>query len=436
MSNISGKRRRTVRFKRISALAAVAALALGTAACGGSDSSSSSSGQSSGPATGTITIWARDAQKTFMSQLVDAYNKSHKSQAKLSIIPSAQFVQKFGTAAASGSAPDVASIDLVFLPYFASQGALEDITEAANSLPYKDSLSPAHRKLATYDGKTYALPFTAEASVLYYNKDLFKKAGIKKPPTNTAEILADAKKIRALGKDYYGYSFAAAGGGCNIFEFTPHIWASGGDVLSSDGKKATLDTPQVTDALQFYRDMYTAGGMPSGVKTDSGNQQAPTFSSGKLGMTPLGAFAVSTFKDSKVNFDVTPLPGKDGSNSSFAGGDEIAIPSGSKNKPAAQEFVKWATDEAAQTVLAKQGIVPVRTDLIDKIYAPFDPRYKTFGEMMAKGKTPYSVVENAIFNDNNGPWIKMINQAVFTGDIKGAQAAGQKAAQSLIDQGN
>src|SRR3954453_15004374 len=163
------QRRRAVPTKTIGALAVAAALALGVVACGGSDNSGSgdkSSQQASGPATGTITIWARDAQKTFMSQLVDAYNKSHKAQAKLSIIPSAQFVQKFGTAAASGSAPDFASIDLVFPPYFASQGSLQDITGVANSLPYKDSLSPAHRRLATYEGKTYALPFTAEASVL------------------------------------------------------------------------------------------------------------------------------------------------------------------------------------------------------------------------------------------------------------------------------
>jgi multiple sugar transport system substrate-binding protein len=136
-------------MRTIGVLAAVIALALGVVACGGGDDDSG--GQTaSGPATGTITIWARDAQKTFMSQLVDAYNKSHKAQAKLSIIPSAQFVQKFGTAAASGTAPDVASIDLVFLPYFASQGALQDITDLADGLPYKDSLSPAHRKLAAY----------------------------------------------------------------------------------------------------------------------------------------------------------------------------------------------------------------------------------------------------------------------------------------------
>src|SRR3954465_14832044 len=163
------QRRSAVPSKTISALAAAAALALGVVACGGSDNSGSgdkSAASSSGPATGTITIWARDAQKTFMSKLVDGYNSSHKAQAKLSIIPSAQFVQKFGTAAASGTEPDVASIDLVFLPYFAPQVAVGDITCLANGLPYNDSLSPAHKKLSTYQGKTYALPFTAEASVL------------------------------------------------------------------------------------------------------------------------------------------------------------------------------------------------------------------------------------------------------------------------------
>ena len=75
----------------------------------------------------------------------------------------------------------------------------------------------------------------------------------------------------------------------------------------------------------------------------------------------------------------------------------------------------------------------MRTDLVDKIYVSQDPRFKAFGEGMAKGKTPYSVVENAIINDANGPWAKMINQAVFTGDVEGAQAAAQKAAQALLD---
>ena len=117
--------------RRCAVLATVAACAGAVGACGGGGDDSRLGAAAAARPAGTMTIWARDTQKLFMGKLVDAYNKSHKAQAKVSIIPSAQFVQKFGTAAASGNAPDIASIDLVFLPYFASQGALEDITELA-----------------------------------------------------------------------------------------------------------------------------------------------------------------------------------------------------------------------------------------------------------------------------------------------------------------
>lgn len=421
-----------MRTRTTAAGALLTSLAVLAAACGGSGSDTSGTGP------GTITMWARDTQKGFINILADAWNKDHDTKVKVTVVPAANFVQKFGTAAAGGSGPDVASIDLVYLPYFASTGVLDDITDLANKLPYKDGLSAAHRRLATYNGRTYALPFTAEASVLFYNKDLFRKAGLDpdKPPASYGEIISAAKKIRALRKDTYGYAIAGQCGGCNIFEFTPHIWASGGDVLSADGKNARFDSPEVTDALAFYRKLYTDGSMPAQSKTDNGTNQPAAFQSGRLGMTPLGAFFVQVLKkDNKVDFGVAPLPGKNGGSASFAGGDEIAVTKNAKNKAQAQEFVKWATGEQAQTVLAQNSVVPVRTDLIDKIYAPLDPRYEALGEAMEKGRTPYSTVENALFNDSNGPWVNMINRAVFDGDIAKAQEEGQKAAQSIIDDG-
>jgi multiple sugar transport system substrate-binding protein len=427
----------TGRSLRLAAVAAgITMLATACGGGGGGDTGGGSGDSSSGGApSGTITVWARDSEQGFMPQLIDLYNKSHTVQAKVTIIPAANFVQKLGTAASAGSGPDVSSIDLVYAPYFASAGALEDITSMADSLPYKSSLSPSHQRLATFEGKTYALPFTAEASAVYYNKDLFKKAGIAGPPTTYAEMRADAKKIRGLGSDYYGFTFAGACGGCNVFEFAPHIWASGGDVLSQDGKQATLDSPQVTDALQLYRDMWTDGSISSASKNDAGTQQLPLFDSGKVGMITLGAFAIPTVEKAKINYGVTPIPGKDGGTASFAGGDVISVISGTKNEAGAEDFVKWATDEEAQTFLAKNGSVPVRTDLVPKIYASQGPAYAVFGQLMGQGKTPYSTVENGVFNDNNGPWVKMINDAVFGPDVASAQANGQKAAQSLIDAG-
>lgn len=411
--------------------------ALTVSACSGGGAPTTAT-QTNGKATGTITLWARDSEKAFINVLADAYNKSHDAKVTVTIVPSANFVQKFGTAAASGSGPDVASIDLVYLPYFASKGVLEDITALADSLPYKDGLSQAHRKLAVYKGKTYALPFTAEASVMFYNKDLFKQAGLNpdKPPTTYEEMLTAARAIRKLGPDIYGFTFAGSCGGCNVFEFAPHVWASGGDVLSGDGTKAMLDSPQVTDALNFYRQMVRESLVPPSAKTDGGVAQPAAFQSGKVGMVNLGAFFVGTLVgDKKVNFGAAPIPGKTGGSASFAGGDEIAVTKGSQNKAAATEFVKWATTEEAQTILAKASIVPVRTDLMDKIYAPLDPRYKVLGDALLTGRTPYSVVENAIFNDNNGPWAKMINQAVFGGNVQSAQAQAQQAAQQILDRG-
>ncbi len=418
---------RTIRL-----VAATAALGLLAAGCSSTNTSATTS--SDGTPSGTITVWARDAEKDFMGNLVKQYNASHQVQATLTVIPSANYVQKLGTAAAAGNGPDVSSLDLVFAPYFASTGVLEDISDVYNTLPYKDQFVPGHVAQSTWDSKIYALPFTGDASVLFYNKDLFTKAGITTPPTTWAEIRADAKKITALGSGTYGFTFAGACGGCNVFEFTPYIWASGGQVLSKDGKTAMLDSQQVTDALQFYRDMYNDGSIPSAAETDSGNQQIPLFTSGKIGMTALGAFAIPSFASSKVNYAATPLPGQNGGTASFAGGDVIGVINGTKNRAGAVDFVKWATDTQAQTWLAKNGSAPIRKDLLDSVYATQGQSFEMVAKGLEEGQVPFSVVENAIFNDNNGPWVKMIHDSVFTGNIKAAQATAQSAAQKLIDQ--
>ncbi|WP_431279194.1 ABC transporter substrate-binding protein [Leifsonia poae] len=413
----------------IGTIATASVLLAGCSASSGGDSSSS----------GTVTVWVRDYEKAIVQPLADAFNKSHKTQVKVTLIPAADFVQKLGTAASSGSAPDVAATDLVFTPYFASVGALADITDKVDALPYKDDLSPAHVRQSKYKGKTYAVPFTGDVSVMFYNKDLFKQAGLdpEKPPTTYAELQADAKAVSALGGKNKGFVFSAACGGCNIFELTPHIWASGGDVLNEDGTKATLDSSEVTDALQLYRDMWTDGSMPTLVQTDNGPNAGTAFQGGTIGMKPDGtSFLGSLVAAKKIDFGVFPIPGKDGGSASFAGGDNMSIMTGAKNPDGAWEFVKWATDEQAQKILASKSVLPIRMDLLDKIYTPLDPRYKVFADALKVGHTPYSTIENALFNDNNGVWSKMIQSAVFKGDIQGAQATAQSAAQALLDKAN
>src|SRR2546421_4275908 len=120
-----------------------------------------SGGGGSGSGTATLTLWARDSEKTFIGTIVDAFNSSHKDvHVDVTVIPAGNpFVQKLGTATANGSGPDVVSIDLVYVPYFAKNGALQDISGRAAALPYLSNFDSAHMRLAAYNGKTYALPF-------------------------------------------------------------------------------------------------------------------------------------------------------------------------------------------------------------------------------------------------------------------------------------
>ena len=365
-----------------------------------------------------ISFWVRASDAAFAEPMVKLWNAKHPNKVALTVIPNEDFVTKFGTASAGGASPDVVAIDLIFVPLFAQTGQLSDITAAANALPFAKSLSPAHVNLAKFNGKQFAVPFSGDSSFLLYNKTLFKKAGLdpEAPPKTLGEIEAAAKKIAALGGGVKGFYFSGACGGCNIFTMTPYIWASGGDVLTADGKQETLDTPALRDTLAMYRRMWEANMMPKGAKTDTGTSFISPFFSGKIGMVGTGSFAIGLLKRDhpEIDFGVTPLPGAKGGASSFAGGDSIAIPVASKHKKEAWEFISWTLSEEVQVEqFAKNGSVPVRADLADNTYSKQDARFALASKMMQEGRTPYALRFNQLFNDPNGPWLAMIQEAVF-----------------------
>jgi multiple sugar transport system substrate-binding protein len=425
-------------MQRISKLFLVVAVIAGMllAACAAPAAPAATGGESAatgGEAAGgvTMTFWTRDSNQEQVRKLVDAWNESHEDQIEITVIPAGEYMTKVGASVGAGAPPDLMAVDLIYVPQFAAADQLTDITDFAKALPYFDSLSPSHVRLATYDGKIYGLPFNAEGSYLIYNKGLFEQAGLdpENPPTTWAEIADAAAKISALGDDTYGYYFSGACAGCNAFTFLPYIWASGGDVLNADGTTATLTDPQVAAALDFYRQMWADGLIPPGAQADSGADFANAFTSGTIGMAGTGAFAINNLKTNfpEVDFGVTFLPGQEGGASSFAGGDSIAIPAGSNYPEQAFEFIKWVTsDEVQLNYYAQENSLPVRTDLAENEFFAQDPRLTTAAQAMAMGQTPYTVVYNQLFNDANGPWLKMIQTAVFDGKVDEAVTTAQE----------
>jgi len=386
-----------------------------------------------------IEMWVRSGIGDAFKKVVEAYNSSHENQVVATEVPFSELVQKYATAIAGGQAPDALSMDLIYTPAFAAAGQLEDLSDWAKKLPYFNSLSPSHVRLGTYDGKIYGLPLSVETSVFAWNKDLYKKAGLdpEKAPTTWEEIEANAEKIRKLGDDTYGFYFSGGGcGGCMIFTFTPLVWGGGADILSEDGKTATLDTPQMRKAVGFYRDMVKKDLVPAGAASDNGSNFL-TFTNGKIGQQSLGAFAIGTLVTSHpdINFGVTLIPGVDGKPSSFAGGDNFVITKGTKKIDAVKEFLEYIYSMDGQKVMAKYGSLPTRGDIADQVLAGLDPRMEVGLKAIAVAKTPYTLQFNDLINSANGPWATFTNAAIFGDDEDGAFSSAQSEMQSIIDSG-
>lgn len=427
------------RWERAVAVSAAVGLVTTLAACGDGGGGGGAGSTSPGGTT-TLTMWGRSDNEGFLPDLVDAFNASHDDiTIDLTLVPAEQVAQKFTAAAAGGASPDLVSLDVATVPQYATAGWLRDVTAEADALDYRDELSPSHLELATVDDHLYALPFTADVSVLYYNKGLFERAGLdpETAPATWDEIRADAQAIAALGDGSTGYYFSGACAGCMAFTLLPYVWAQGGDVLSGGGDAAgaTISpNPALESTLELFHGLWADGVVDGQSTTDTGADQFGPFFSGTAGMFVNGSYPYATLVNEypDVDFGMTVVPSQDGgSSAAYTGGDSIAVTTAAVDADAALSALTWFTDEGQRT-LAEAGVLPTRLDIAQDVYVASDPRLQTLVDALKVGHTPNSVDVAALFFDNNGPWSSLMQSAIFDGDIAGAMSAAQDEMDTIL----
>ena len=394
---------------------AAALLVIGLAGCGGNDNDTGSATSADNGA--TLTLWTRAATESISKAYAAAYNASHKNQVQVTAYPNEEYPAKIASAAGAKALPDLFASDVVFAPQYASQGLWLDITDRFNALPIKDKVAPAHVRNGTWNKRNYAVPHTIDMSVMLYNKDLFKKAGLdpEKAPTTLEEFAADARAVNKLGGDVHGTYFGGNCGGCNVFTMWPSVWAGGGDIMNEEGTSSTINDKAMADVFGLYRKLFEEGVAAPASKEEAGPTWLGALQSGKIGIAP-GPSAWLGVIEEKATFKlgVAPISGLTGGESTFVGGDAIGIGATSKNAAAAWDFLAWTLgDDAQLEVIAKNKGVPVRTDLAANKYASADPRIVEINNLMAKGKTPYAKNFNATYNDPQSPWVTSFRGALF-----------------------
>ncbi len=414
---------------------AAAALIVPLAACGGSGNGGTATAEGI-PAKGTddgteITLWTRSPLERQAKNVVEAYNKSHKNQVKLEIIPNDDMEGKVGGASQTDSLPDILAGDVVRIPYWASEGIFTDITKQIDGLDNKADLQRGHIEAGTVDGAEYTLPFITDVSVMVWNKTLYKEAGLdpEQGPKSIAEFTEQANKVAALNKDGVAGSYLAGqSGGALVFDLFPSVWADGESVMNKDGSEATLDNDSMKGVLDAYKELAnTTNGLGAGSKEETGATWTAPFANGKIGVMPYPNTSTTALfdaeKDGGFEVGVAPIPGtKEGKTSTFLGGDAMGISKDSKHVAQAWNFLYWLMQSDAQKeVFADQGDTASNIQTLKTAYNDADPRIQTINSVIidGNGQTPKSPAFNEAFNAAGSPWQLLVQNAVWgSGDLK------------------
>lgn len=265
------------------------------------------------------------ADGPFMKNIVDSYNASQDQYSMEFVIqPNGEYYKMLDVALnASKDSPDLVIMHLDQIPTYQSKGQLQAIDDlAANAGISKADYVEAPIDYATIDGKWYGIPLDIHPLVMYYNKDLFEKAGITSVPTNRAEFDAAVEKLTDQQAGVYGYVVPTLWP--QQFIFPTLVWQNGGELW--DGDNVAYNSPEAVEMIEWMRGLIDKGVSPSNVQQDGENT---LFLQGKNAIQFNGPWMKSQFDEAGLNFGVAPVPqiGK-AKPAVFGGSHNFAIPQG------------------------------------------------------------------------------------------------------------
>ena len=370
-------------------LVVTATLVAAAIALTGCSSSGSGKPAASGELTGTVTFWnaySSDSPevKTIDNTIIPAFEKLHpKVTVKDVEIPYDSLHQKLITAVAGDQLPDLLRSDIIWMPEFANLGVLAPLdTTLPGFKALAASTFPGALATNKWKGHYYGLPLDTNTRVMLYNSDVLAKAGIDSAPATMKDLIADAPKLKANG--VYAYADSGTGG----WGILPFIWSGGGQITDADNTKATgyMNSKKTVAVVKQFTDLYQGGYLPKIIVGDTGGVSTSDGTAKGLYATELdGPWAFPTFASQYPNFKVgtAQVPAGTGGSISVVGGEDIVLTKSSKNKPAAEAFLKYMLSDSAQLAMAKVGQMPVLSSLSSKLtainsyYEPFTKQLKT-----------------------------------------------------------
>ncbi|MGD8240701.1 MAG: extracellular solute-binding protein [Armatimonadota bacterium] len=382
--------------------------------------------------------------------------------------------QKLMTSIVGGVPPDLVHQDRFTIGDWASRDAFRALDDliAADTGPdaiRAEDYYPACWEEAVYEGSVYAIPFNTDCRALYYNRDLFRRAGLDpgRPPRTWDELFDYAVKLTEYNEDgsFKTIGFIPNYGNSWLYLYS---WQNGGEFMSPDGRTCTLANEATTGSLEFmvrcYDALKGADRIGAFTSTFQPNELDP-FIVGKVAMKIDGNWVLDRMArfGPTVDFGVVAAPvpeerlegaGRFAGRPTFitwSGGFSFAIPEGSKHVREAWLFIKWMNSLEGQRVMhegqkqynAGKGRLYVPSmsanqtvnEVIFREFAPTEPKYRdglrTFlGLMPVSRYRPVTFVGQKLWDEHVRAFDMAIHHKAAPDE---ALLAGQESVQAELD---
>ena len=298
-------------------------------------------------------------------ELIAAYERESGNQAQLVEVPDRDaHLQKLTTAFAGGSPPDVFLVNYRNFAPFAARGALAPVgprLRESKALERSD-FYPEPLEAFTFRGRLQCMPQNVSSLVVYYNRDLFRRAGLRDPEPDWCyeDFRAAARKLTAPAPEGSAVRRYGVGLEPSIVRLAPFVWSAGGDIVDDpdDPGRFTIDTPRAREGLLAFLDLQGGDRLAPFEQEVEGKPLEERFLDGELGMFLSSRREVPSFRKIKgFDWDVAAFP-RLREPASVLHSDAFCMAREGRTDEA-WRFVEFAAGPAGQRILARSGrIVP------------------------------------------------------------------------------
>lgn len=377
--------------RHVLAAGAAGSAALALAACGGD------SGGSGGEVDGegkTLTFWLMEGTNasadTYIEELKTAFTEATGATLDVQVQPWEGAHDKFVTAMAGGTGPDVAEVGTTWVPEFADAGGLDDLTEDIEAAGLTEGLVEGLVEAGTLDGAMYGMPWYAGVRSILGNREMLEEAGVNSQPENWDELLTMITTLEEHNPDWISFPVP----GASIFSATPFIWGAGGEIAEEQGGAwtATINSPEAVEGLTWYTDLALKHNSSTAAATTWVETEAlAEFLQEKVPMFITGSWVPATIRQDNPELAeklvAFTIPAKDSPVApSFLGGSLVCRFTETQEPELAFELIKLVTTGDFATRWAEEtNYFPGTIEAMDEVVAGGDELTAVFAQQMTEG---------------------------------------------------